>query len=526
TGFAPVKRWERLARHAIEHAPIRLVPRPATRQLSLLPNPAGFPGSGTVCEDGDGRKVSCTKRGAVATDLVLYRPRLPDGTRPRIYLSADDPLVIGGQMIACRLSELRHGPPPAILRQPLPRQVGGELPGLEGAAAPVFVPDPSGCPAVQGARYRLVEADDLVPSHKADTFAPDPRYPEGVQERQYHRDKSEQLKVIQQAQCFQPSMLVNTNPDAVNGPPLVTDAGLVLGGNSRTMTVQRIYAMDPTQADRYRAELRLRARQFGLYPDNVDQFERPVLVRVVDVPDASPERLRVLVRLYNEAFTQSLDPTAMQVAVSSKIDASVIEALAGSMDPEDTFNAYLAGRASRPFLSALQTAGVLDRRNWSAYVSADTGLLNEDGRKFVARVLVGRVLPDPTVLDQLGSSLREALAGAVPAILSAAANGAKWDVVADLLPAAKIRVSMRAQGFDKLDDFIAQAGIFAADDVDLTPMQRVLVEILLHRAGKLQMQRGFRKFAVIAAEHPEGQASLSFIPPPSAIDALRASFDL
>jgi len=501
--------------------PVTVLTRPQARR-----NPSGFPGTGTVCVDPKGRKVSCRKPGATATDLVLYRPRMPDGSRPRIYLSGADPLVMAGRTVAQRLAELRDQPPPRMVRPPAPRRLEGALGGLEGAACPVFIADPSGCPATQSARYRLVEVAALVPSHKGDNFAPHPDYPAGVQERQYHRDRSEQLKVIQQAGCFQPSLMVNTNPDAVNGPPLATTEGVILGGNSRTMTLQRIYETDAVAADRYRKELRERARSFGFYPGNVDELAQPALVRVVKVDDPTPERLRELVRLYNEALTQEMDPTAMQVATATKITATVVEVLAGTIGPEQTFNAYLASAASRPLLDALHHAGVLDRRNWSRFVNDDTGLLNEDGRTFVSRALVGRVLPDPTVLDLMGPRLRESLAASVPAILSAAANGAKWDVTEDLLPAARVAVSMRAAGYDDIRAYAAQADFEAQPVDDLTELQTTLVDIMVHRAGKLQMQRGFRKWAALAAQYPEGQALLSFVPPPEPLAALRACFKL
>ena len=47
------------------------------------------------------------------------------------------------------------------------------------------------------------------------TFAKNPQYPEGVQERAYHTSKEAQARVIDQAQNYEPSYTVNTNPDAV-----------------------------------------------------------------------------------------------------------------------------------------------------------------------------------------------------------------------------------------------------------------------------------------------------------------------
>src|SRR5207245_9532298 len=114
-------------------------------------------------------------------------------------------------------------------------------------------------------------------SGNAETFAPNPSYPPGVQERAYHTSKEAQARVIQQAQNYDPRYTVNTNPDAVNGPPIVTPDGTVLSGNSRTMSTQRLY--ERGQGDTYRDYLRKNAQQFGLDPKAIDKIEKPVLVR-------------------------------------------------------------------------------------------------------------------------------------------------------------------------------------------------------------------------------------------------------
>ena len=131
-----------------------------------------------------------------------------------------------------RASEVTQAPRASVstARSPVALRSQHELPGEYGSDAVVKTPT-SDLPA----KYKLVEAQDLTPSHNAETFAPNPSYPPGVQERAYHNSKEAQARVIQQAQNFDARYLVNTNPDAVNGPPIVTPDGTVLGGNSRTM---------------------------------------------------------------------------------------------------------------------------------------------------------------------------------------------------------------------------------------------------------------------------------------------------
>ena len=58
-----------------------------------------------------------------------------------------------------------------------------------------------GVPVPRLARYCLLSAEQLIPSHDPlRGFRPRPEYPSGVQERDYQRDRAEQLKVLGIAQ--------------------------------------------------------------------------------------------------------------------------------------------------------------------------------------------------------------------------------------------------------------------------------------------------------------------------------------
>ena len=95
------------------------------------------------------------------------------------------------------------------------------------------------------AHYAIVDALSLIPSHDPATFKPSAGYPANVQERDYQHDKNEKLKVMDQVSHFNPAFVLTDNPDPVNGPPMILANGLVMGGNSRAMTIQTIYGRPP-----------------------------------------------------------------------------------------------------------------------------------------------------------------------------------------------------------------------------------------------------------------------------------------
>lgn len=406
-------------------------------------------------------------------------------------------------------------------------------PDGRGATATVYIADSDGFPQPRTVRYRVVEADQVVASHLPSAgFKVNPAYPEGVQERVYHADKAEQDKVRSNADRFRPDLVHNTNPDAVNGAPLATSDGVVLGGNSRTMTMQLMYA-DGKGAN-IKAHLAENAYQFGLSKADVEGMKAPILVReLVDTSaaEAPKEELRDLVRRANESFTQGMDPRASQVALAARLPDRAIQQLAQQMGSDQTLNAFLtSGRPAKDFVRTLQQAGVIDRRNRSQYVR-DDGLLNQDGRSYVERLLVGKMLPDPELLGELPLDTMAALARSAPAILAAKSASEKHDVTSDLRVALRTYVEMRYHGHKTLDEHLAQGrlgdgegSILGEPPIKKNPRARVLLDVVLKHGGVNSMSRIFRRYADSAQHDRGGQVGL-FGEGPSALDQLTGALD-
>lgn len=398
-----------------------------------------------------------------------------------------------------------------------------------GATGTVYIADREGFPQPRTVRYRVVEADQITASHlPAAGFKVNPAYPADVQERVYHSDKAEQDKVRGNADRFRPDLVHNTNPDAVNGAPLATADGVVLGGNSRTMTMQLMYADGKGQ--KIKDHLAENAYQFGLSREEVEGMKAPILVReLVDTSaaDTPKAELRDLVRRANESFTQGMDPRAAQVALAQRLPDSAIEKLSASMGADQTLNAFLsAGKPAKEFVQSLQAAGVIDRRNRSQYVRPD-GLLNQDGRSYVERLLVGKMVPDPELLGELPLDTMAALARSAPAILGAKAADPKHDLTADLRVALRTAVEMRYHGHKTLDEHLGQGRLGEGENAILgeppiakNARARVLHEIIDKHGGVNQMSRIFRKYAESAQYDSGGQVGL-FGEGPSPIDQLR-----
>jgi hypothetical protein len=303
-------------------------------------------------------------------------------------------------------------------------------PTREGSEGVVYVSGEGGEPVALKAQYKLMEASEVIASHDPITYSRHKDYPEGVQERAYHRDRDEQAKVSRNARKMNPAFLINTNPDAVNGPPVLDQNGIVLGGNSRAMSMQQAYSQHPDSAKKLKDYLTAHAHEVGFKPEDIAALKNPVLVRVVESRDKDNQKL--LVRQMNESFTQGMDPRTMQVAMGRKLDDAAVKTLGDSMEADETLSSFLDSKRAASFINALTRVGIIDQRNSNQYMVKGTKRLNEDGKQLVERVLVGRTVGDADLLSNTGQRLVGNIARSVPFMAQAKAYGAGYDMGGDL----------------------------------------------------------------------------------------------
>lgn len=97
-------------------------------------------------------------------------------------------------------------------------------------------------------RYEVRELSDLQPSHNPFTFEPNPRY--GLVNDRDYTNAVNRADVEQAARpgVFDPRLLLSDDPTATNGPPVIDDHNQVLGGNSRTMMLERVFRYHPAES--------------------------------------------------------------------------------------------------------------------------------------------------------------------------------------------------------------------------------------------------------------------------------------
>ena len=410
---------------------------------------------------------------------------------------------------AAKLAATRPGHEVAVVAQPNGFLVAARKPRsaepqkeLQGDHTKVFMRDKTGAGIRElDAQYAVVEADDLIASHDPLTMAPRKDYPTGVQERRYHELVGEQMKVHKIGQTIRPEIVINTNPDGVNGTPVVTEDNVVLGGNGRTMAQQLAYAQHPESAARLRTYLMSQAKNFGLSTADVQAMKHPILVRKVQAGKET-DKLRMLGRRLNESLTKGLDPRTAEVAIGKNfVNHELVGALTTDMEPDQSLASYLHNPKSAGFVKALERSGIIDEMNRDEFVDPETGLLNEDGRLRVERVLAARMIPDATLLSKMNQETRGNIAKSVPYMLRAEAAG--WDIRGALEAAVRGDIAFRAQSQIKThEDYFDKQTVNETLDpnhpaltIQKDNVARALLQVLDEYNGPNKMAAGFREFA-------------------------------
>ncbi len=355
------------------------------------------------------------------------------------------------------------------------------------------------------ARYEVWELDDVIPSHDPENgFARREDYPAVAQERPYHSDAGEQEKVRGNARAYQPAFVVNSDPTAGNGPPIITSDGIVLGGNSRAMTLQLVYADRPDSAAAYRQALTDQAAGFGLDPAGIEGMRRPILVRVVE-GRMTPEEMSVKSRLYNQTTTQKLQAKAEGVSRGRMISAESLAALSEGLAEFDTLRQFMDSPRSKGFVGLLLQDGVIEQTEVSS-LTEKNGRLNDSGKKLVEDALRGMVVADYDVLEALPASVLNKLDRAIPALARLKARGEGWDMSHALTAALRMVGKATAEG-RKVEGWLGQVDLLDTDPDKKRPAVQALA-LTFANATQKELAARFETMAAESERQTKGQGLL------------------
>lgn len=402
---------------------------------------------------------------------------------------------------------VEHEPPKYTGEQATPFNEGERVAGVDGKPTTVRVP---GRDKGDTAKYRVIELDSLQPSHNGGTLAPNDAY--GLKnDRMYHTDKVEQSKVIANEQKFDPSEVINTAPTADVGPPIVTPNGRALGGNSRSMTLQRLYGNG--RGDIYKNYLADNAGTFGLDEAQVRGMKQPVLVREVESPKTVGEGQQRITD-YNRPSAAALNPTARAVSIGSKLTDASVGRIAGMLEDLGTPDkpgsvAELLRSRPKEMLELLRKDGAIAENQINQFVEqGESGqAFTDDAKSVIGDALLGHVLGDADLIARMSPSLKNKLEVVLPETISLKGRGPDdpWNLT-NIVKQAVDDHRLASQANMPVDDYYRQGGMFSQTDNPLVEaMARKLTE------NQKAIKASFRQFFMDSKMDTPGQGMLGIV---------------
>jgi predicted kinase len=380
-----------------------------------------------------------------------------------------------------------------------PREVP---PSARGRATAVLFPDGSEVKA----RYHVVDAATLEPSHNPTSFEKNPRYPEGVQQRAYHGEQGKAARdhVAVIAAKLDPRILLDATTTP-HGPPLVTPDNTVLGGNGRVMATMRAATMAPEKFGEYVDHLRATSKErFGIDPEAYAHMEAPVLVRRIEDerPDlGSTETLREMNRLTDQDTRKSKEAASEggTRARALKDAGEPLEHFANTMEPEETLREYLDSPNGRDFMQLLVKHGVITREEIPKFMDASSGRPTSIGSQMIEDMMYSAAIGDPDVVARAPRKALGKLEHAVPSIVRANTHEG-WSVekpLSEALDLIKARDIAAGELKSKLSirDYLNQGDTFHRGFSD----DAVRLARTLDEQPKVRTTEAFRQYADVAA---------------------------
>ena len=330
---------------------------------------------------------------------------------------------------------------------------------VDGHSDEIMLPD--GTP-LKG-HYVLHESGASSPSHNPETWQKTDGFPmdsndNSVNDRDYERDHD--------AQEHTQSIARQYDQRALQSVPVVSNDGVVLSGNGRTMAGQ-LAARDNTDSA-YVNYLKEYAPKFGFTPEQVEAMQHP---RVSFVPDEAMPYTAETFAKFNQQDMKSQNKTEQAVKLGKTVGDDVFKGIVRTINGYDTLgDFYNDADASLGAVYDLHNAGVVPQAQLAEMVDGIRGQekLSVVGREFMENMLIGKAFEgDPDVVRMLTSepSMRQSVITALGEIADNIAIGGGWSLQQELADAVKLCFDARKEGAKQGDivSIYARQGVLFAD---------------------------------------------------------------
>lgn len=310
------------------------------------------------------------------------------------------------------------------------------------------------------AAFAVVDANNILASHNENNFADTQGYPtingENINDRNYKDDVNAQAKVIEVAQNLDPNILISTSKTP-SGTPIISEDGIVVSGNNRTMSIKRAITQHPQQYQAYKDALEEEAFAFGI--QDYSTIENPILVRIdYDFPAYNTTELSK----YNKDTKKSERPIDKAIKIGKILNEnSNCKTLVSELVEEyETFSDFYAKTQDQKRLRDILVDCNIISQNDLAAMYDERGF-TESGKDLVETLLAGIILDKPALTAAASAgvrSFRQTLITSLP-ILAKNNTLADYSLIPTINAAFLLQKQIHDSGLD-FENYIVQLNIF------------------------------------------------------------------
>jgi len=345
-------------------------------------------------------------------------------------------------------------------------------------------------------QFAIVELNKIKASHNENTFLTTEGYPvdskgNNINDRNYQDDKNAQAQVIEISQSLEPERLITTSRTP-SGTPIITESGIVVSGNNRTMSLKRTFANFPQEYNDYVNFLIDECSAFGftkrdkVYIDKLKTYKvtfsnnfgetktfvEPVLVRIdYDIPALNTLELSK----YNKDTKKTERPIDKSIKLSKILETQpkckeTIQSIVGQYETLSDF--YANYNDCKNVIDALLGCNILNTQELPAYFGDRT--FTEAGKDLLENTLLGSILsPEALSVADNQKRIRNMLVTSLP-VLSLNNTFSNYSLIPEINEALLLenQISSSKLGFK---DWLTQYPLFdEKPKIDIVFMNRFL----------------------------------------------------
>ena len=382
-------------------------------------------------------------------------------------------------------------------------------PKVEGYEDALTLPDDS---TITG-RYILTEAGAASPSHDANNaYEPTEGFPidengQSVNDRDYQRDKDAQRIVEDIAGSY--------DNRALQDPVIVSNDGVVLSGNNRTMSGD-LAARQGTDKAYNDYLLQYGYKKFGFTPEQVQSMKNP---RVVFVPDEPLPYDATTFARFNAQEKKSQGKPEAAVKLGKIVPDNVFTDIVNDISRYDRLSDYYGDeKAVAHALGALMQAGVINDMQMPGLRTGTA--ISATGKELIENTLIGKVFQaSPDAVRQIISvpTLRQSILMALSEIANNRTLASKgYDISEELSKAVDLVARAKTEMPDIYKDgmpvspFGRMQGLFDDEfgDSRVTDATTLLLADILNSGKPSDLRKVLSSYNNEAAQAAGGQIDM------------------